>query len=813
MQRGTYFWIVLLSALVLVTGAGAQAGDPAVIWNWTYGDPGTYDAAYAITPGGTGFFLAGETAQDARVIRLAPDGNEEWNRTYGGAEADAAHAIIRTTAENILFAGNLTYITGGTQADTDAWLMEIDPSGGEVWNRTYGGADVNASAAAVIEAEGGGYVFTGSIAPREGNGSAAWVVRVNETGGEVWNRTFGGAGNNTANALTGLPGGDVVVAGNTESSGAGMADIWVARLDGSGSEVWNRTFGSPDDDFGRAVINTSDGNLLVAGTFTERPDNAMGDTDVLLIKLTPEGDIVWNWIYGDLGVNETAAAVIETADGGYAFAGETAYPGVDDTDAWLVKTDAAGAVAWSRTFGGDNPGDTATSLIEPVPGEFVFAGRFNATGKDGVVNMDAWAVKLGPAPMPTPTPKPTTAPIKPPKAPVVHHKPPLTTGPPPTTMATPTPTPTVKPTIKPTVTPTPTPTPTPTATPEHRDHGDHDGPGHEDAEDHDFLSGRVWYDLNEDGIPDPGEPGIPGIGVRLVGMRTMFDYTATGLDGSYRFRTAPPRDYQGVEFLIPDGYSCTEGDVRPISGTVAFGEGGVGREALNVGLIGDHPPSTPAEAYGWVLGAAWRDDDQNGIQDEFTGMTDVEVSLLDADGDVVASARTVYHDIDTSFYLFGPLLPGEYSLAFTAPDDLTFTVSGGDSHVDPSTGRTAPFTVDGGDAVTQNAGLIFSLTPAGPAAGEEGSPPNGADAEENMTYAPPPIDQEATGESPPNGVDAEENAAYAPPRAPAVNETSTTALPPEDTAGDDVLRAPSPPEPVGEETTFAWLDGILGGLW
>ena len=799
MQRSTSFWIAFLLAFALVAGAGAEAGDPAVIWNRTYGESDAYDAAYAIIPGETGFFLAGESAQDAWIIRIASEGSEEWNRTYGGTETDAAHAIIRTSGGNLLLAGNFTFITNETQADTDAWLMEIDPSGGEIWNRTYGGVDVNASAAAVIEAAGGGYVFAGTIAPREGSGSAAWVVRVNETGDEIWNRTFGDIGDNTANALTVLPGGDVVVVGSTESSGAGMADIWVIRLDESGGEVWNRTFGSPDDDSGRAVINTSDGNLLVAGTFTERPDNGTADTDALLIKLTPEGDIIWNWVYGDLGVNETAAAVIETADGGYAFAGETAYPGVDDTDAWLVKTDADGAVAWSRTFGGDNPGDTAASLIESAPGEFVFAGRFNATGKDGAVNMDAWAVKLGPAPMPTPTPKPTTAPIKPPKAPIVHHKPPITAGPTPTVTAKPTTTATVTPTATATLTPTPTPTliPTPTATSEHHDH---DGPDHED---HGFLSGRVWYDLNEDGIPDPGEPGIPGIGVRLIGKRTMFDRTATGPDGSYRFGTTPPSDYQGVEFLVPDGYSCTGSDVHLISGTIAFVESGFGRGPLNVGFIGNYPTNTPAEAYGWVLGSVWRDDDQNGIQDEFIGMTDVEVSLLDTNGDVVASARTVYHDTDTSFYLFGPLTAGEYSLAFTAPDGYAFTVGGGDSHVDPSTGRTTPFMVAGGDAVTRSAGLIFSLAPSNPATRE--NPPDEVAAEKNTTYAPSPT-APATGENPPDGVDTVENTTYNPPPAPVVNETPIATLSEEDATDDNASRVLSLPEPAGENITLTWPD-------
>ncbi|MDD4252737.1 MAG: SdrD B-like domain-containing protein [Methanoculleus horonobensis] len=785
MRRGTCFWIVLLSALALVVGAGAQTGDPAVIWNRTYGGPDTYDAAYAAVPdpGGTGLFLAGETASfgaktDAWVIRLAPDGGEEWNRTYGGEEADAAHSIIRTNSSNLLFAGNLTLVTNGTEADTDAWLVEIDPSGGEVWNRTYGGPDVNATAAAVIEAEDGGYVFVGSITPREGNESSAWAVRVNEVGDETWNRTFGGAGENAANAVTRIPGGDFVVAGSTGSSGAGMADVWVVRLDGSGGEVWNRTFGSPDDDAGRAVINTSEGNLLVAGTFTERPDNTTVDTDALLIKLTPDGDIVWNWIYGDFGVNETAAAVIETPDGGYLFAGETAYPGVDDTDAWLVATDADGAVAWSRTFGGINSDDAAASLIESAPGEFVFAGMFNATVSGGTANMDAWAVKLGPEPTPTPTPTatptatptpvPTATPSKPSKAPIISQKPPvptetMTAAPSPamtvptgTTSLSPTaaptapsspgPTWTTTPTAAPTVTGAPSPTmtagPSPTMTPVGNDDDDDDdnddGNNQTGGAANESLSGTVWFDLNGDGARDPGEPGIPEISVRLIGQRTMMDYTTTGPDGSYRFGAIPSIGYAGVEFILPDGYSCTvpglDNHAAPLGTDVIFAEGGVDRQTLNAGLVGDLLPGTPAASYGWVLGTVWSDDSRDGINDEAYGLTDVEVRLLDAGGNVAGSTRTRYHDSHFSMYLFGPLPPGEYSVAFTAPEGYVFTSPGRDSYADPSTGATGPFTVGGGEAVVRGAGLFLSPAPI-PSPGEPEIKPsveNGTDDEQEQ---------------------------------------------------------------------------------
>lgn len=252
------------------------------------------------------------------------------------------------------------------------------------------------------------------------------------------------------------------------------------------------------------------------------------------------------------------------------------------------------------------------------------------------------------------------------------------------------------------------------------------------------LSGTVWFDLNGDGARDPGEPGIPEISVRLIGQRTMMDYTTTGPDGSYRFGAIPSIGYAGVEFILPDGYSCTvpglDNHAAPLGTDVIFAEGGVDRQTLNAGLVGDLLPGTPAASYGWVLGTVWSDDSRDGINDEAYGLTDVEVRLLDAGGNVAGSTRTRYHDSHFSMYLFGPLPPGEYSVAFTAPEGYVFTSPGRDSYADPSTGATGPFTVGGGEAVVRGAGLFLSPAPI-PSPGEPEIKPsveNGTDDEQEQ---------------------------------------------------------------------------------
>ncbi|WP_292490232.1 SdrD B-like domain-containing protein [Methanoculleus sp. 10] len=290
----------------------------------------------------------------------------------------------------------------------------------------------------------------------------------------------------------------------------------------------------------------------------------------------------------------------------------------------------------------------------------------------------------------------------------------------------------MKPTEKPIEKPTRTAKPTEKPDDDHDgwddDNGDDDHNGWDDDNgDGNALSGTVWYDLNADGSRTSGEPGIPGISVRLIGKRTMADAAVTGSDGSYRFPAIPAGGYTGVEFLLPDGYACTlpgrGNDARPVTADTAFAEAPGDRQVLDAGLVGNYRAATPATAYGWVLGTVWSDDDQNGVRDETYGMTGVEVRLLDAGDGVAASARTGYHDRYTSLYLFGPLMPGEYSLAFSPPDGYTFTTVGGDSHADPLTGITPLFAVGGGETVVRDAGLLPAPARVSPAGGT-GSPGN-----------------------------------------------------------------------------------------
>jgi len=77
--------------------------------------------------------------------------------------------------------------------------------------------------------------------------------------------TFGDALDDRANSVQQTADGGYIVAGNTDSYGAGNYDAWVLKLDSSGNQVWAHTFGGVSDDWANSVQQTADGGYIVAG--------------------------------------------------------------------------------------------------------------------------------------------------------------------------------------------------------------------------------------------------------------------------------------------------------------------------------------------------------------------------------------------------------------------------------------------------------------------------------------------------------------------------------------------------------------------
>ena len=154
----------------------------------------------------------------------------------------------------------------------------------ETWNRTFTAyRNYNDASYAVQQTADGGYILAGYTQSYGAGRKDAWLVKTDSNGNELWNMSFGGASYDEALAVQPTPDDGYLFTGRTWSYGAGNADAWLLKTDSGGEELWNMTFGGTGYDDSRAIQQTADGGYILAGsTFSFSSDSS---SDFWLIKL------------------------------------------------------------------------------------------------------------------------------------------------------------------------------------------------------------------------------------------------------------------------------------------------------------------------------------------------------------------------------------------------------------------------------------------------------------------------------------------------------------------------------------------------
>ena len=300
-----------------------------------------------------------------------------WDKTYGGSSGDLANSIIQTTDGGFAVAGNT--FSKGDDYYGDAWIIKLNNQGNIVWDRTYGGKGYD-WANSIIQTTDGGFAVAGESSISHG----AWIIKLDSKGNIAWDTTYSGGKYNyfKANCIIQTTDGGYAVAGSTGA----LSDVCITKLDSQGNIVWDRTYGGSDDDEAHSIIQTTDGGFMVAG-FTR--SKGSGRADFWIIKLDSKGTLVWDRTYGG-SIWEEANSIIQTTDGGFALAGWTTSKGSGGKDFWIIKLDSKGTLVWDRTYGGSYD-DEAHSLIQTTDGGFMVAGF---TTSKGAGKSDFWIIKL-----------------------------------------------------------------------------------------------------------------------------------------------------------------------------------------------------------------------------------------------------------------------------------------------------------------------------------------------------------------------------------------------------------------------------------
>jgi len=386
-ERGDSRRIALLLfgtlALPLVTVHPGMSIPPASVeWERVFGG-GFMDEGFglALAPDG-GYFICGYTrgnasvvSSDAIIIRTGGDGNALWSRTFGGDRYDGCKALAGIGDGGPILAGaTLSFTPGFSQA---AWLLKTDSDGNEVWNRTYW---TGVGLASVAETPDGGFIAAGTT-----RGGDAYLLRTTADGTPLWERSFGGPASDWASSVILTSDGGFALTGTTLSFGTGDGYermIWLIRTDGNGAELWNQTYGGIRMNYGYQVLELPGGGFVIAGYAD--PNVSHQNRTVYLARTAADGTRIWAQTPGDHGLDEGWSVAL-MPDGGYLVGG------MSWTKAFLQKTDRDGNLLWDERVGAAFNSYFAAVKQAPDGGYIAFGSTEEAPN-----NFSLYLVKFAP---------------------------------------------------------------------------------------------------------------------------------------------------------------------------------------------------------------------------------------------------------------------------------------------------------------------------------------------------------------------------------------------------------------------------------
>lgn len=359
--------------------ASVTAEFEGTYWEKTYGGPEreigwsvqvTGDGGYIIG-GLTNSFGAGKT--DAYLVKTDPEGNMEWQRTFGSERRDMSINVQLTSDEGYILCGTTGYGSG----DSDIYIVKTDSNGLLEWEQMYGGRE--AERGGCIKQTGDrGYIICGETSSFGAGESDIYLIKINSKGEKEWEKTYGGSGRDWCHNVQLTSDDGYILGGNTASYGQGKLDVYLIKTNINGNKEWEQTYGGPEDEFifgPEGLIQTKDGGFIFC-TYGESYGEGM--TDFYIVKTDSSGDTEWEKTFGG-SQEDGALSILQTQDRGYLICGYTKSIGAGNRDVYLVKIDKNGIKEWEKTYGGPDF-DCGISLQQTADGGLIICGETESYG-------------------------------------------------------------------------------------------------------------------------------------------------------------------------------------------------------------------------------------------------------------------------------------------------------------------------------------------------------------------------------------------------------------------------------------------------
>jgi uncharacterized delta-60 repeat protein len=310
--------------------------------------------------------------------------------TWGGTGSDVAEAVA-TSADGSSYVVGITdsfAVDEFGQPSPRIFVVKFAADGSLAWQRVWNGMTVRGLGRPDVAVSSDGSVYVTGVSVN--NGNDAVLLKFGADGTLQWERTWGGTSSDESLAVATAADGSVYIAGTATSFGPSSAGLFVVKFDAAGNLMWQRV---SDGAAGNAVAVGSDGSVYAAGT-TPRPDQ-IGNFDILVLKITSDGSLVWQRTYTAGEVVDPRGRMTTAPDGSIVLAGaiQAAKAGFVDIAALIVSLSPDGSLLFDRQFAGRN-GETAEGVaVAPDDGTIYVAGT---TTSFGAGFQDAFVLHLQP---------------------------------------------------------------------------------------------------------------------------------------------------------------------------------------------------------------------------------------------------------------------------------------------------------------------------------------------------------------------------------------------------------------------------------
>jgi len=245
------------------------------------------------------------------------------------------------------------------------------------WTRTYGG-DANDWGRGIQKTPDEGYIIAGYTSSFGAGYQDVYLIKINSDSDTLWTQTYGENEYNKAFSVSVTSDSGFIVAGETNSYPPGVEDAYLLRLNSSGDTLWTKTYHETEVENFHSALQTDDGGFICLGTTAWAFDFdscAMWSPDssnIYLVKIDEDGDVVWNRFYEGYGL-ATGYALDKTYDGGYVITGSTKNRETGEVDVYILKTDSSGDTIWTETCDISSE-DEGRGIRQSPDGGFVITG-------------------------------------------------------------------------------------------------------------------------------------------------------------------------------------------------------------------------------------------------------------------------------------------------------------------------------------------------------------------------------------------------------------------------------------------------------